>query len=49
MRQELSFTHLLLATLSRGASEIVTRSTVQNMIKQTNDFTKEKMVNPVRV
>jgi len=51
MRQELSVTHLLLESVSRvyGASEIVTRSALQHMVKQTNNFTEEKKMDPVCV
>jgi hypothetical protein len=49
MRLELSVTHLFLEIVSRGysASGIVTRSTLQHMITQTNNFTKENKIDPV--
>lgn len=51
IRQDLSVTHLLLESVSRvyGTPEIVTRSTLQHKIKQTNNFTKEKKIYPLCV
>ena len=51
IRQELSVTRLLLEGVLRvyGAPEIVARSTLQHKIKQANNFTKEKKIDPICV
>jgi hypothetical protein len=51
IRQEVSVTRLLLESVSGvyGTSEIGTRSALQRVIKQTNNFTKEKRIDPLCV